>query len=203
MNMTMLPNSFVDHYMANANGEFVKYTFFFSVMLRMLHLLWASPWSQIIWIIQRMMFFALSVTGNLSVFSDLDTDRTVESLPLNFFAMRKRILVEIQLIFRLYIKLSSGFNPCSDSCSSGNRVPIRSCFCTGRKQYPDSGFQCGSSWYIPCPEGDQVSPVHHGTVPWQDTDAYGCRHNYLFLWYTAYVCWSDWISDWILCRERT
>ena len=24
MNMTMLPNSFVDHYMANANGEFVK-----------------------------------------------------------------------------------------------------------------------------------------------------------------------------------
>ncbi len=40
MNMTMLPNSFVDHYMANANGEFVKkYTFFFSAMLRMLHLL--------------------------------------------------------------------------------------------------------------------------------------------------------------------
>ena len=37
--------------------------------------------------------------GNLSVFSDLDTDRTVESLPLNFFAMRKRILLEIQLIF--------------------------------------------------------------------------------------------------------
>ncbi len=39
MNMTMLPNSFVDHYMANANGEFVKVYLFFSAMLRMLHLL--------------------------------------------------------------------------------------------------------------------------------------------------------------------
>ena len=76
MNMTMLPNSFVDHYMANANGEFVKVYLF---LLR--HVEDAAS--------------SLSI----SMIADLDTDRTVESLPLNFFAMRKRILVEIQLIF--------------------------------------------------------------------------------------------------------
>ena len=116
---------------------------------------------------------------------------------------RREYLWRYNWFFRLCIRLSTGFNSNSGSGSSGNRVPLRSCFCTGRKQYPDSCFQCGSSWYIPCPEGDQVSPVYHRTVPWQDTDAYGCRDNYLFLWYAAYVCWFDWISDWILCRERT
>ena len=89
MNMTMLPNSFVDHYMANANGEFVKVYLF---LLR--HVEDAASSLSI-----SMIADYLNNTGNLSVFSDLDTDRTVESLPLNFFAMKKRILVEIQLIF--------------------------------------------------------------------------------------------------------
>ena len=94
MNMTMLPNSFVDHYMANANGEFVKVYLF---LLR--HVEDAASSLSISMIADYLNNTELSVTGNLSVFSDLDTDRTVESLPLNFFAMKKRILVEIQLIF--------------------------------------------------------------------------------------------------------
>ena len=100
MNMTMLPNSFVDHYMANANGEFVKvYLFLLRHVEDAASSLSISMIADYLNNTERMMFFALSVTGNLSVFSDLDTDRTVESLPLNFFAMKKRILVEIQLIF--------------------------------------------------------------------------------------------------------
>ena len=93
--MTMLPNSFVDHYMANANGEFVKVYLF---LLR--HVEDAASSLSI-----SMIADYLNNTENdvLRAFryweSDLDTDRTVESLPLNFFAMKKRMLVEIQLIF--------------------------------------------------------------------------------------------------------
>mgnify|MGYP000160287120 FL=1 len=41
MNMTMLPNSFVDHYMANANGEFVKVYLFLLRHVEMVD--WVSP----------------------------------------------------------------------------------------------------------------------------------------------------------------
>ena len=41
MNMTMLPNSFVDHYMANANGEFVKVYLFLLRHVEMVD--WVRP----------------------------------------------------------------------------------------------------------------------------------------------------------------
>ena len=70
MNMTMLPNSFVDHYMANANGEFVKVYLF---LLRHVE----------------------DAASSLSISMIADYLNNTE----NFFAMKKRILVEIQLIF--------------------------------------------------------------------------------------------------------
>ena len=84
MNMTMLPNSFVDHYMANANGEFVKVYLF---LLR--HVEDAAS--------------SLSISMIADYLNNTENDvlrafRYWES-PLNFFAMKKRILVEIQLIF--------------------------------------------------------------------------------------------------------
>lgn len=99
MNMTMLPNSFVDHYMANANGEFVKVYLF---LLR--HVEDAAS--------------SLSISMIADYLNNTENDvlrafRYWESVgllrlghgpdggitPLNFFAMKKRILVEIQLIF--------------------------------------------------------------------------------------------------------
>ena len=93
MNMTMLPNSFVDHYMANANGEFVKVYLF---LLR--HVEDAAS--------------SLSISMIADYLNNTENDvlrafRYWESVgllrlghgPLNFFAMKKRILMEIQLIF--------------------------------------------------------------------------------------------------------
>lgn len=99
MNMTMLPNSFVDHYMANANGEFVKVYLF---LLR--HVEDAASSLSISMIADYLNNTENDVLRAFRYWESvgllrLGHGRTVESLPLNFFAMKKRILVEIQLIF--------------------------------------------------------------------------------------------------------
>ncbi len=99
MNMTMLPNSFVDHYMANANGEFVKvYLFLLRHVEDAASSLSISMIADYLNNTRIMLLRAFRYWESVGLL-DLDTDRTVESLPLNFFAMKKRILVEIQLIF--------------------------------------------------------------------------------------------------------
>ena len=96
--MTMLPNSFVDHYMANANGEFVKVYLF---LLR--HVEDAASSLSISMIADYLNNTENDVLRAFRYWESVGLLRLghgpVESLPLNFFAMKKRILVEIQLIF--------------------------------------------------------------------------------------------------------
>ena len=68
-NATLLPNDFIDNYMVDANGEFVKVYLFYCAIWMIRVLRSRSPRLPTALIIPRTIYFALSATGKKKVCS--------------------------------------------------------------------------------------------------------------------------------------